>query len=520
MDVRLSGAQIHAMQPMRVPMTRSLLTTSALAMMLITGMAQAADLRIALQDDPDVLDPAQSRSFVGRIVYASLCDKLVDLDTNGQIVPMLATDWSTSDDGMKLVMNLRDGVTFHDGTVMDAAAVVHTLNRNMTMKESRRKSELASVASVEVTGPLQVTLTLKAPDASLIAQLTDRAGMIVSPKAADELGADFGRAPVCAGPFSFVERIAQDRIVLERFADYWDKDRIHFDKVTFVPIPDTTVRLANLQSGDVHLVDRIAATDADAVKSNPALGYEEIVGLGSMGLYVNVGLGPKADNPMAHSVELRQAFSAAIDREAIAQVVFSGAALPGNQPWSPQSPWYNADLPVQPRDVERAKALVKAAGHDRVAIQMEHHNNPVVTQAMQMIQAMVAEAGFDVTLLSTEFATLLTMQQEGNYVMSRGDWSGRSDPDGNTHAFYHSKGGLNNFGYSNPEVDRLLDEARASSDPEVRKARYGEFAAIITKELPIITLGHQKFLYGHTDRLEGFVAYPDAMIRLQDVKLN
>ena len=175
---------------------------------------------------------------------------------------------------------------------------------------------------------------------------------------------------------------------------------------------------------------------------------------------------------------------------------------------------------MQPRDIERAKALVKAAGHDRVQVQLEHHNNPVVTQTMQMIQAMVAEAGFDVQLVSTEFATLLTMQQEGNYVMSRGDWSGRADPDGNTHAFYHSKGGLNNFGYSNPEVDRLLDEARALSDPESRKQKYAEFASIITQELPIITLGHQKFLYGFTTKLEGFQAYPDAMIRLQDVKLQ
>lgn len=501
-------------------MTRLFLSSTALALSLIAGMAQAADLRIALQDDPDILDPAQSRSFVGRIVYASLCDKLVDLNQNAEIVPMLATDWSTSEDGLKLVLNLREGVKFHDGEPMDAAAVAYTLNRNLTLKESRRKSELGSVEKVEATGPLQVTLTLKAPDASLLAQLSDRAGMIVSPKAAEAAGADFGLKPVCAGPFKFVERIAQDRIVLERFADYWDKDRIHFDKVTFVPIPDTTVRLANLQSGDVHLVDRIAATDAEAVRQNSALGYAEVVGLGSMGIYVNTGFGPKADNVMAKSVELRQAFSAAIDREAINQVVFSGTALPGNQPWSPVSPWYNADIPVQPRDIERAKALVKAAGNDRVQVQLEHHNNPVVTQTMQMIQAMVAEAGFDVQLVSTEFATLLTMQQEGNYVMSRGDWSGRADPDGNTHAFYHSKGGLNNFGYSNPEVDRLLDEARALSDPESRKQKYAEFASIITQELPIITLGHQKFLYGFTTKLEGFQAYPDAMIRLQDVKLQ
>lgn len=501
-------------------MTWKTLATTALAGCLFAFAGQAADLRIALQDDPDMLDPAQSRSFVGRIVYASLCDKLVDINENVEFVPMLATDWSTSDDGLKLVMNLREGVTFHDGEPMNAEAVVYTITRNMTLAESRRKSELASVDKVEATGPMQVTFTLKKPDASLVAQLSDRAGMIVSPKAAEAAGANFGANPVCAGPFKFVERIAQDRIVLEKFAEYWDAGNFHIDRVTFTPIPDSTVRLANLRSGDVQLVDRIAATDAATVQGDASLGYAEAVGLGSMGMYVNIGNGDNAQKPMGQSKALRQAFSMAIDREAINQVVFSGTALAGNQPWPPTSPWYNKDIPVQPRDIEKAKALVKEAGVDRIAVTLKHHNNPVVTQTMQMIQAMVAEAGFDVSLISTEFATLLNNQSTGDYEMTRSDWSGRPDPDGNVHQFYHSKGGLNDMKYANPEVDALLDGARASSDPAERKAKYDAFAAIVTDELPIITFGHQKFLYGFTAKLTGFEAYPDAMIRLKGVKLD
>lgn len=496
------------------------LATTALAGALFAFAGQAADLRIALQDDPDMLDPAQSRSFVGRIVYTALCDKLVDVNADVEFVPQLATDWKTSEDGLKLVMNLREGVTFHDGEPLNAEAVVYTIKRNMTLPESRRKSELTSVAGVEATGPLQVTFTLKAPDASLVAQLSDRAGMIVSPKAAEAQGANFGAHPVCAGPFKFVERVAQDRIVLEKFADYWDAGRIHVDKVTYLPIPDTTVRLANLRSGDVDLVDRIAPTDAETVKADAKLGYAEAVGLGSMGMYVNIGNGDLSKKPMGQDKRLRQAFSAAIDRDAINQVVFAGTALPGNQPWPPTSPWYDKDIPVQPRDIEKAKALVKEAGVDRVAVTIKHHNNPVVTQTMQMIQAMVAEAGFDVSLLSTEFATLLDTQSTGNYEITRSDWSGRPDPDGNVHQFYHSKGGLNDMKYANPEVDRLLDEARAASDPAVRKEKYAEFAAIITDELPIITFGHQSYLYGFNAKLKGFKAYPDAMIRLQDVTLD
>lgn len=493
------------------------LASTALVAGLLAGGAQAADLKIALQDDPDVLDPAQSRSFVGRIVYAAMCDALVDIDADVNFVPKLATDWKFSDDGLKLVMNLRQGVKFQDGEDFNADAVVYTINRNMTMKESRRKSDLASVDKIEKTGDYQVTFTLKQPDASLVAQLYDRAGMIVAPKAAEAEGANFGAHPVCAGPFKFVERVPQDRIVLEKFDGYWNAKDIHFDKVTYLPIPDTTVRLANLQSGDVDLVDRIASTDADTVKANPKLGYAEVAGLGNMGIYFNLANGTGAKNPMGENKLLRQAFSLSIDRDAIDEVVFNGAALPGNQPWPPTSVWYDKTHPVPPRDIDKARALVKEAGFDRVKVTIKHANNPVVTQAMQMIQAMAAEAGFDVTLQSTEFATLLDDQSSGNFEVSRSDWSGRPDPDGNVYQFFTTKGGLNDPKYSNPEVDRLLNEARASTDPAVRKAKYDAFVGHLLEDNPIVYLGTQKYLYGFTAKLNGFKPLPDAMIRLQGV---
>lgn len=491
------------------------LASTAIVTSLMALAAQASDLRIALQDDPDVLDPAQSRSFVGRIVYEAMCDSLIDIDADVNFVPKLATDWKFSDDGLSLVMNLRQGVKFQNGEEFNADAVVYTINRNMTMKESRRKSDLASVDKIEKTGDYQVTFTLKQPDASLIAQLYDRAGMIVAPKAAEEAGADFGAHPVCAGPFKFVERVPQDRIVLEKFADYWDAENIHFDKVTYLPIPDTTVRLANLQSGDIDLVDRIASTDADIVRNNPKLGYAEVAGLGNMGIYFNIGNGDNAKNPMGENKLLRQAFSLAIDREAINQVVFNGTALPSNQPWPPTSSWYDQNHPVQPRDADKARALVTEAGFDRVKVTLKHANNPVVTQAMQMIQAMVAEAGFDVALQSTEFATLLDDQSSGNYQVTRSDWSGRPDPDGNVYQFFTTTGGLNDPKYSNPEVDRILGEARASTDPAVRKAKYDAFVDHLLEDNSIVYLGTQKYLYGFTNKLQGFKPLPDAMIRLQ-----
>jgi len=498
-------------------MTRMILTATALVAALATLPAGADELRIGLQDDPDVLDPAQSRTFVGRIVYTALCDKLVDLSPEVEIVPQLATDWKYSDDSTMLVMNLREGVVFHDGTPFDAEAVAFNIERSMTLPESRRKSELASVDRVEVTGPMQVTFHLKAPDSSLLAQLTDRAGMMISPTVGKELGADFGSNPVCSGPFKFVQRVQQDRIVLEKFADYWDADNIHIDRVTYLPIPDTTVRLANLRSGEFDMIERLAATDAAQVAQDSNLQMQESVGLGYMGITTNLDNGAQADNPLGQDKRVRQAFSKAIDREALMQVVFEGQARAGNQPFAPTSRWYDTTNPVPPRDIEGAKALMAEAGHERISILLQHANNPVVTQMMQVIQAMVAEAGFDVELRATEFATLLAEQSAGNFQMSRSDWSGRPDPDGNIHQYVTTGGGLNDAHYSNPQVDDLLNHARVTTDLDARKADYDAAGKILSDDMPIIYIGHQTYIFAMDQGVQGFRAYPDGMIRLQGV---
>ncbi|MEN9774921.1 MAG: hypothetical protein RL322_1991, partial [Pseudomonadota bacterium] len=215
-----------------------------------SAMAQST-LRIGLAEDPDVLDPTRARTYVGRIVFASLCDKLFDIDEQLNLVPQLALGHETSADGKTVTLKLRPNVKFHDGEPMDAAAVKFSLDRHLSMKGSFRRAEIAQIDTVEVVDPLTVRLNLKTPFAPLMAQLTDRAGMMVSPKAAAAMGDKFGTAPVCAGPYRFVERVAQDRIVVERFADYWDKSRVHIDRIVYRPIQDSTVRLANLKSGQL-----------------------------------------------------------------------------------------------------------------------------------------------------------------------------------------------------------------------------------------------------------------------------
>ncbi len=228
---------------------RRLALTTLLSVGAIGAASAQTNLRVGLAEDPDVLDPSLARTYVGRIVFASICDKLFDIDEKLAIVPQLALGQETSADGKTMTIKLRPGVKFHDGEPKDAAAAKYSLERHLTLKGSVRKPELSSLDSVEVVDPLTIKLHLKAPFSPLLGQLTDRAGMMVSPKASEAAGDKFGLHPVCAGPYKFVERVQQDRIVVEKFADYWNKDQVFIDKITYQPIVDGTVRLANLRSG-------------------------------------------------------------------------------------------------------------------------------------------------------------------------------------------------------------------------------------------------------------------------------
>ena len=220
-----------------------------------------APLRIGLNEDPDALDPARGGSFVGRLVFMAVCDKLIDTDQNNEFVPQLATSWSWSPDNLALTLTLRDGVTFQDGEHLDAEAAKFNLERYRSAPESVRKGELNPVSAVEVVDPKTIRLRLGHPYAPLVAALADRSGMMISPKGIARLGDHLADELPCAGPFKLTERVAQDRIVVDRFAGYWDAASIRLERVIFRPIPDTTVRLVNLKAGQLDMIERLAPSD-------------------------------------------------------------------------------------------------------------------------------------------------------------------------------------------------------------------------------------------------------------------
>jgi len=477
-------------------------------------------LRIGLAEDPDVLDPTLARTFVGRIVFAALCDKLVDIDEKLNIVPQLATSWEWSKDQKSLTMKIRPGVTFHDGEKLDANAVKFNIERHKTMQGSNRRGELAPVASVDVVDPMTVRLNLAAPFAPLLAQLADRSGMMVSPKAAQAAGEKFGAHPVCSGPFKFVDRVAQGRISLERFPNYWNKAAIHFDKVTYEPIVDSTVRLANLKSGQLDFIERVAPSDMPALKNDSKIKVARIVEIGYQGITFNINKSDLAQkHPAGKDARVREAFEAALDRDAIVQVAMEGEAVPGNQWVAPSNGWYAKNLPIPKRDVAKARKLLAEAGVPNPSFTLMTPTTSDAQRLAQVVQAMVAEAGFDVKIQATEFSTSLDLADKGQFEAYVLAWSGRADPDGNIYSHLVTKQPLDYSGYANPEFDKLITESRATNDTTQRAKLFAEAAALEHRDRPIVYLYHRHWLWAYTSKLSGFHMVPDGMVRLQNMRL-
>jgi peptide/nickel transport system substrate-binding protein len=499
---------------------RLLAATVVLLVSFGAGVQAQTTLRIGLAEDPDILDPSLGRTYVGRIVFSAACDKLFDIDEKLNIVPQLALSHETSADGKEVTIKLRPGVKFHDGEPLDAEAAKFSIERHMTFPGSFRKSELASVDHVEIVDPLTIKLVLKTPFSPLLSQLTDRSGMMVSPKAAKEAGDKFGRHPVCAGPYKFVERVQQDRMVFEKFADYWNKDNVFIDRIVFLPIVDATVRLANLKSGGLDLIERVLATDIKDVRSDKRLVLSTAPELGYLGLTVNVG-NDKTKGALSQSEKVRQALDLSIDREALNQVVFNGEFTPGNQWVSPTHPYYQKSSPIRPRDVERAKALLKEAGVTLpIAVDYMIPKGAENEAVAQVVQSMAAEAGFDIKIRVVEFATTFKQAQAGEFQIFQINWSGRIDPDGNSYVFLHTKAPQNDGGYSGPEADKLMEEGRLVSDPAQRMAVYEKLTKIVLNDEPIIYLYHRKLLFAHTTKLEGYKQMPDGLVRVIGLKLK
>jgi peptide/nickel transport system substrate-binding protein len=487
---------------------------------------QPGVLTMALSEDPDPLDPTTSGTFVSRMVYVDMCEKLYDVGPKLQIVPQLASALpAVSKDNKTLTIPLRRGVRFNDGTPFNAQAVKTTLEHYLTYKESSRAGELASVKSIEVVDPNTVRLHLKAPSAPLVSLLADRAGMILSPTQLKKLGAaKFATNPVCVGAFKYTDRVAGDHITLDKSPYYYDRDKVKLKRIIFKIITDGPVRASNLRSGDVDVAERLEPFDVVSIKRDDSIKLQETTSIGYQGITINTGntdgtgkpFHPgKINTPLAKHPELREAFEAALDRNVINKVVFYKQVTPDCGPISPVSPWYDPGLRCPGRDLAKARELVQQSGvKTPIPVKLLVEASSQTERLGQVIQAMAREAGFAVKVEPSEFTTALDRGDKGDFDAFQIGWSGRIDPDGNLFNLVQSEGPLNYGGEANPAVDKELEEGRTTTDPAKRRQIYAGVIRTLLRDRNLIYLYHDKLFTGWRGDVSGVEVRPDGLPRV------
>ena len=483
-------------------------------------------LSFGLENDVSNLDPMLSGLFVDRNIHYAMYDSLVRVSPKGEIIPWLSESWKYGDDAKSVTFTLRKDVKFHDGSVFDAEAVKWNIDRYITTKGSSRTADLGSVESVAVVDASTVRFNLKAPFAPLLGALVDRAGMMVSRKVVETVGADFTLKPFKAGtgPFILTEAVKNDHYTLERNPDWWGKDtagnKLPFlDKVIVKPIIDADVRLTNLRTGDLQVINQVNGKDVATVKADSSLTYLEVGSFSWNSLVPN-----EAAGFIFNEKRYVKAVAMAIDREEIlAKGPAQGVGLVGAGPISPAHfAFDSAFKPFPKADPEGAKKLVAEVGKPLKFELLVQSGSPASLQEAQLIQAQLAKADIVAEIKTQLFNEIITLAQSHKHTgIAIYGWSGRLDPDGNTYDFVVTGSPNNDTSYSNAQVDTLMKQQRAESDPAKRKALLTQAQQIYVADDPArIWYGFGVSPIVSIKKLVGMESYPDRIPRFQTAQLQ
>jgi peptide/nickel transport system substrate-binding protein len=483
----------------------------------------SGNITVGLAGAPDALDPTTGSTFVGRTVFANMCQKLYDINAQTTIVPQLAASLPViTDGGRTYTIQLKPGLKFNDGTPFNAAAVQTTLMHYLTDPQSVRAAELKGLTSVSVSGPNTVVLRLSAPFAPLTSVLADRSGMILSPTQLKKLGKNFAQDPVCVGPYEFSSRPGLNTIILKKSPFYYGKAHVHLAQITFEAITDPSTEAADLQSGQIQVADEVTPQNVQTLKNGASTTIESQNSLGYFGLDINTGnvngsLKPygTANNPFATHPTLREALELSLNRAQLNQVAFEGLYTPGCTPIPPTSPWA-VNVPCPAQNIAQAKKLIAATGlKTPINVSLMVPNDPLNLQIGSIIQSMAKQAGFAVSLQPLEFTTTLTRAAAGQFELFDIGWSGRIDPDQNMFSDWYPGAGLNYTGAQYTALDNLLLQARASTSTPQRHQLYAQAVQLMHTELNIIYLYYPKVFLGLSKNVTGVQYLPDSLIRLE-----
>ncbi len=469
-------------------------------------------LIVAQGADAKTLDPHATNDNSSSRVMTQIYSTLVEVDGNMDIVPGLAESW-THIDNLTTEFNLRKGVKFHNGEELKASDVKFTVER---MIDSATVSHIiGAVESVEVIDNYTVHLKTKEPFGPLLHHLAHSASSILNEKAVAEGGSSYGQNPVGTGPYSFSNWAVGDRIDLTSFDNYYGGKQ-PITNVTFRNIVEGTNRAIALETGEADISYDIDPIDESTIAGKSGLDLIAVESLATAYFGMNVTKAPFDQQ------KVRQAVAYAINSKDIVDAVVLGSGSPANSPIGPQVFGYNPDAKLYDQNIEKAKALMAEAGITKpVKTTIWTNDNPVRVQIAQVLQAQLREIGIDMSIEVVEWGAFLDGTSRGEHDSFILGWTTvTGDADYGLYALFHSSthGGAGNRSfYSNPEIDKLLDDARSSTDVTERRALYADIQVRLQQELPTISIYNQFYNAGLKNNIKGFELSPAGHHKIRGV---
>ncbi len=475
------------------------------------GSTDGSQLVAAISAEPDQLDPHRTTAYASFQVLENVYDTLVQPDENLEMEPALAESWETSKDQLTWTFKLQDGVKFHDGKEFTADDVVYSFNR-IIEEELSNAYRFEAVKSVKAVDDSTVAIQVKRPTPNLLALIGGFKGMAIVSEENVKSG-DIKRDPIGTGPFSMANYRSGDSITLKANKDYWGgAPKLGSVKFTFVSEP--TVALANLQSGEVQWTDNLPPQQVESLKSDDTLKTGVVPSNDYWYFAANQTRKP-FDDP-----RVRQALAYAIDRESITEAAKFGLATINQTAIPETSKWYYDYAPYE-QDPDKAKQLLEDAGVNNLTIDMMVTNEyPETIQAAQVMASQFDAIGVNLKIRTEDFATWLDDQSKGNFDAFMLGWLGNIDPQDFYYAQHHSDGANNYQKYSNPEVDRTLDQAAQETDEAARKALYDEAVKMIVDDASYTYLYNPDVVQGWAPEVQGYEVRGDRAIRFHDTSLS
>jgi len=517
-----------ASAPYRTRLTRRDLLRStaavgtAAALGRYAGPAQAAGapqkggtLRIGWISDGTTLDPHYSVRFPERPVMYSVYNTLVSSSPTFDIKPELARSWAISNDGVSITVQLQPNVKFHDGTNCDAAAVKWNVDFMLDpANNSPQMKQLAPyLAGCEAQGPTTVVFRLKKPYAGFLAVMVDRPGFIVSPAAWKKYGKDYARNPVGTGMYQFGEWMSDDHITLKRFDGYWDRNLPYLDGLTYQVAENPTVRDTMIRTGQLDITSEPVPTDVPAIAKSPGV---KIISENPSGHWYGVEWG--LDRPPFNNRAVRQALCYGVDRDEFVSVILGGRGTVAKGPTPPQVWWYNPGTRGYDYNPAKAKQLLAQAGYPNgFSAEFSTEATPFGVQYAQLLQAQLKRINVNITINPIDDADIAQAQLSGQFVEA--DWTLRADPDGLLRILFYTGNYANGGKYSNPAVDKMLDDANSTYDRNARKQIYAKIEQQVIDDAVFLWIYYPSEDAPMRTQVQNYDWFPDSVPRYRDLWL-